>query len=175
LFHIVDMLDPNFAYEPALPESAGGPTYDRLLTDRYRALWDTTIDGRLLRRGWAPAAVRERRLRDFARAFPMLGARTTEEFAHFFDTDSHTHSELVAFACNPGNNSSKPGYGGRCPLCRFPTYAFEPTPEHLPAAVIARIIRDFPTWRPAHGLCPQCADLYHAQPLSIAAVQQLPK
>lgn len=175
LFHIADMLDPDFAYEPTLPQSEGGPVYDRLLRDRYRALWDATLEGRLVRRGWASASVRERCLRDFAKAFPMLGVHTAEKFARFFDTESHTHHEFVAFAGNPDEDPFKPGHGSRCPLCRFPTYAFEPNPERLPAAVIARITRDFPTWHPSHGLCPQCADLYRAQPLSTAAVQRLPK
>jgi hypothetical protein len=179
LFHIADMLNPDFAYEPTLPQSEGGPVYDRLLRDRYRALWDATIDGRLLRRGWVSSSVRERCLRDFARAFPMLGARAVEAFAkafaRFFDIDQHTHAELVAFAGNPGGVSGPLSHGGRCPLCRFPTYAFEPHAEQLPTAVIARITRDFPAWLPSQGLCPQCADLYRAQPLSAAAVRQLPR
>ncbi|MBI3303738.1 MAG: hypothetical protein HYZ72_16865, partial [Deltaproteobacteria bacterium] len=164
LFHIADMLDPDFAYEPTLPQSEGGPVYDRLLRDRYRALWDATIDGRLVRRGWASASVREPCLRDFAKAFPML--HTAEKFVRFFDTEPHTHLELVAFACDPDEHQVHRGQSGRCPLCRFPTSAFEPNPERLPAAVIARITHDFPAWYPSRGLCPQCADLYRAQPLS---------
>jgi hypothetical protein len=179
LFHIIDMLNPDFAYEPTLPQSEGGPVYDRLLRDRYRVLWDTTINGRLLRRGWISSSVRERCLRDFVKVFPMLGACTVEAFAEafarFFDTDRHTHTELVAFACNPDGVSDTPSHGGRCPLCRFPTYAFESEPERMSAAVTARIHRDFPAWQPSQGLCPQCADLYRAQPLSTAAVQQLPR
>lgn len=169
LFHIADMLDPDFAYEPTLPQSEGGPVYDRLLRDRYRALWDATIDGRLLRRGWAPPSRRDEQLRNFTRAFPMLGAETTELFNRFFDYGPHTHAELVAFACDPGMtvrvSASQPG--SRCPLCRFPTYVFEPDPARLPDEVILRIHQDFPQWRPAQGLCRQCADLYGARALHV--------
>lgn len=175
LLHIADMLDPDFGYEPAFPQPEGGPHSDRLLRDRYRAVWDATIDGRMVRRGWASPALRERRLRDFARAFPLLGTRTAEEFAHFFDTEPHTHAELLAFARDLTGSLLRPGQGGCCPLCRFPTYAFEPHPERLPAHVVARIAQDFPAWRPAHGLCSQCADLYRARPLSTAAVRVLPQ
>lgn len=175
LLHIADMLDPDFGYEPTVSQLEGGPAFDRLLRDRYRAVWDATIDGRMVRRGWAPAAIRERCLRDFAQAFPMFGARTAEEFARFFDTEFHTHQEFVAFISRLDQHHTTSSQSGRCPLCRFPTYAFEPNPQHLPAHVVARITHDFPPWRPAHGLCSQCADLYRAQALSTAAVRTLPQ
>jgi hypothetical protein len=64
--------------------------------------------------------------------------------------------------------------GGRCPLCRFPTYAPEPNPEQLAAEVVARIVADFADWQPRHGLCGQCAELYRARPLSAGAAESLP-
>ena len=167
LFHITDMLSPSFAYEPTLPQSEGGPTYDLLLRNRYRTLWDATIDGRLARLGWAPPSRREERWRDFVRAFPMLEEETAELFAYFFDCEPHTHSELMAFACDPNATSAvkKPMLqpGSRCALCQFPTYDFEPSPEALPVELIGQINQDFPQWRPGQGLCPQCADLYRAR------------
>jgi DMSO reductase family type II enzyme chaperone len=39
LFHFADMLDADFTYEPALPKAEGSPTYDTLITNRYRVLW----------------------------------------------------------------------------------------------------------------------------------------
>jgi DNA-binding LacI/PurR family transcriptional regulator len=45
LLHIADMVDPAFGYQPAVPEVDGGPTYARLLQDRYRALWDVSVAG----------------------------------------------------------------------------------------------------------------------------------
>lgn len=176
LLHLTDMLDPGFGYEPALPAAEGGPTHDRLLKDRYRVLWDATIDGRMARRGWAPARVRDERLEEFARAFPMLGDRTENWFGGFFDRDAHTHAELVAFASDPRTGLTETASpGSRCALCGFPTYDFEPEPESLPENIVTAIAADFPAWRPARGLCAQCAELYRAREMSLSAARELPR
>lgn len=178
LLHIADMLDPIFGYEPALPAAEGGPTHDRLVKDRYRVLWDVTIDGRMVRRGWAPAALRTDRLAEFAHAFPVFGPETEQLFSHFFDGESHNHAQLVAFAQNPRVASGLWHIGlypgGRCSLCGFPTYSLEPEPVCLPAEVVTQIIRDFPDWCPSDGLCVQCADLYRTCAISARAAQDLP-
>jgi hypothetical protein len=179
LFHIADMLDPQFGYEPTLPPAEGGPTHDRLLKERYRALWDTIIDGRMARRGWASESAHSERLRDFTRVFPVSGETTAQVFGHFFDQDNHTHAEIAAFALAPRAAFQKPGAsslaGSRCPLCGFPTYDFEPEPESLPKQVAAAIEDDFPAWRPADGLCKQCAELYRAREMSLLAARELPR
>ena len=167
LFHISDMLDPHFGYEPQLPAAEAGPTHDCMLQDRYRALWDTTIDGRMVRRGWAPESVRSERFNDFARAFPMFGDEAAPMFSRFFDHESHTHGELVAMAREPrsaiGGPWDTPQPGSRCPLCNFPTYEFAQNPESLPKESIREITQDFSEWVPSRGLCSQCADLYRAR------------
>ena len=167
LFHISDMLDPHFGYEPELPAAEAGPTHDRMLQDRYRALWDTTIDGRMVRWGWAPESVRSERFNDFARAFPMFGDEAALMFSRFFDHESHTHGELVTMAREPrsaiGGPWVTPQPGSRCPLCNFPTYEFAPNPESLPQETIRQITQDFSEWVPSRGLCYQCADLYRAR------------
>jgi hypothetical protein len=160
LLHIADMLDPHFAYEPWLSASDAGPAHRDLLKDRYRVVWDAYIDGRLSRLGWAPAGVRAERLNDFRRAFPMLGERAEAAFERFFSAASLRHAELAAFTVDPGSGR------GCCALCRFPTHTFEPRPDELPSAVRERIGSDFPEWKPAAGLCLQCADLYRARALS---------
>ena len=164
LLHITDMLDPHFGYEPALPSSGTWPAHDRLLRERYRVLWDTTIDGRMHRLGWTLEKVRDERLGDFKCAFPMLGEHTVGAFRHFFEQGPHTHSELVGFACSPWALSTGfqivPQPGSRCRLCGFPTFAFAAEPESMPVEVIAQIVQDFPQWHPSRGLCLQCADLY---------------
>src|SRR5262249_338362 len=135
LFHIADMLDPAFAYEPALPKTDGGPTYDTLITNRYRVLWDVTISGRMMRHGWISESVRDEQLRVFRYTFFMPGEKSKELFSRFFDGERPTHPELATFAFDPRaaigsrNNSSTPGT--HCPLCRFPTHVFEPEPENL--------------------------------------------
>lgn len=178
LLHIADMLDPGFGYKPTLPEGEGGPTHNRLLKDRYRVLWDTTIDGCMVRRGWAPAALRTDRLAEFAHAFPVFGPETEQLFSHFFNGESHNHAQLVAFAQNPRVASGLWHIGlypgGRCSLCGFPTYSLEPEPVCLPAEVVTQITRDFPDWCPSDGLCVQCADLYRTCAISARAAQDLP-
>lgn len=176
LLHVADMVDPVFGYQPALPEEAGGPTYARLLQNRYRALWNVSVAGRLARRGVADDALIARAQRGFAAAFPMLGETAAAAFKRFFTADTPAHAALVAFAVAPRGVGAGEQLipGGRCPLCGFPTHAPEVEPEHLPADLIARISTAFPAWRPDHGLCRQCADLYRARPMSLAAAAALP-
>ncbi len=178
LFHIADMLDPAFGYEPTLPKAEGGPTYDTLITNRYRVLWDVTINGRMARRGWCDTSVREQQLGDFRRAFPMLQEGAEELFAKFFDLDQPQHSDLARFAFDPrqasGSLQRHAAPGTHCPLCKFPTHAFEPSPNNLGTDILAVINEDFPNWAPSFGLCTQCADLYRARQMSMAALRLLP-
>jgi hypothetical protein len=165
LCHLADMLDPRFGYAPGLVP-LGATLPDPLLRERYRVLWDAAIDGRLQRLGWAPTGVRVERLREFAATFPMLGEQTEEAFERFFGATALTHADLVRFALAPeralGLAPSGHWPGEPCPLCGLPTHAFEPDPKRLPRTVCERIHRRFPRWRPADGLCRQCADLYRA-------------
>lgn len=178
LFHISDMLDPTFAYEPTLPKAEGGPTYDTLITNRYRVLWDVTIAGRMLRRGWCAATVRDEEIDDFRHAFPMLDGESDEFFKRFFDAAEPRHQELAAFAFDPraatNSLSNQAVAGTHCSLCRFPTHSFETAPTNLGAEVLAAIEADFPDWTPIKGLCVQCADLYRGRQLSMAALKLLP-
>ncbi|MBI4445269.1 MAG: hypothetical protein HY645_05105 [Acidobacteria bacterium] len=175
--HIVDMLDPRFGYQPVLPKSEYGPAYDHLVKDRYGVLWDTWIDGRLQRRGWAGGHVCGQRRAEFIATFPMCGDEVEEKFAQFFNADFLTHGALAAFALNPGGGS-KVGVGrGRaqpCPLCRFPTSDFIDGTRQLTKEAKQQIAVDFPNWRPGHGLCRQCSDLYLARGLSQSAEAGLP-
>ncbi|MBI4607895.1 MAG: hypothetical protein HY726_02660 [Candidatus Rokubacteria bacterium] len=99
--HVADMLDPAFGYEPRLRAPALAPARQRLLSDRYRVLWDAFVDGRLGRLGWAPVTIRAERLEDFERAFPGLGERMEASFERFFGDGALTHAELAAFAADP--------------------------------------------------------------------------
>lgn len=162
LLHVADMVDPAFGYEPTLPVSAVEGSHEQLLRDRYRVVWQTSIAGRLSAHD-AELSVRARLA--FRACFSMLGDHADEMFDHFSTTWPLTHAIIVAFCANPraGEKSRLLGPGGRCPLCRLPTYAPEPTPDALPAAVLTLIAADFPSWEPAKGLCRQCADLYRAR------------
>jgi hypothetical protein len=179
LFHIADMLDPTFAYKPTLPKAEGGPTYDTLITNRYRVLWDVTISGRMLQRGWCDASVREQQFSDFVHAFPMLQEdRLDELFSGFFDSEQPKHADLACFAFDPrhasGSVQRHAAPGTHCPLCRFPTHAFEAEPSHLGTEVLAALKEDFPNWTASLGLCVQCADLYRSRQMSADALRLLP-
>ena len=178
LFHIADMLDPAFAYEPTLPKAEGGPTYDNLITGRYRVLWDATINGRMSRRGWCDASVREQQFSEFVHAFPMLQDRLEEFFSRFFDSEKPTHTDLALFAFDPrrasGSLQRRAAPGTHCPLCKFPTHSFEAEPGLLDNEALAALKKDFPNWTASLGLCVQCADLYRGRQLSMAALKLLP-
>jgi hypothetical protein len=175
LQHVADMLDPRFGYEPRLPVARGGPGHERLLRDRYRAVWDAAVAGRLARRGWLPEGERARCEAAFARAFPALGAGAPRVFARFFDEPAPTHAAILAFVAAPGAHAA-PGRSAPapCPLCGFLTADPEPDPAALGRETLAEIAHDFPHWRPADGCCRQCADLYRARPLSRREAAALP-
>jgi len=98
LMHVADMLDPAFQYDRSLPTSDEGPSMDNLVRDRYRVLWDVTIDGRLARRGRARPGARTLRQREFMAAFGALSDRAVEVFDDWFDRVRPTHQALVAAA-----------------------------------------------------------------------------
>lgn len=173
LLHVTDMVDPEFGYEPELPDAGGGPIHARLLRERYRTLWNVRVAGLLARRGWSPPGIRESAVREFAATFPMLGADAETAFELFFTAAANRHTDLVAFAIAPrAGGRAMSAVGAPCPLCRFPTYELEP--PGLPSELVAAIRSDFPVWRPEDRLCRQCADLYRARALSLTAEASLP-
>jgi hypothetical protein len=165
LLHISDMLDPAFGYQRALPRSADGPSYDNILRDRYRVLWDVTIDGRLARAGLlSDTRVRVTRQQEFSAVFRMLGDRCHEVFDEWFDRQQPSHASLLAFALTPDKDRrGADNVTGRCPLCRFPVGSLDPRPERLSSAARAAISTEHPAWRIEQGVCSQCLDLYEAR------------
>lgn len=101
LYHVADMIDPDFGYEPVLEAAGATPGRAQLLGSRYRVLWDVAIDGRLVREGRASASTREARRREFAAAFPRGGEAAEQAFGRWFDGAPPTHAQLIAFARNP--------------------------------------------------------------------------
>lgn len=162
LTHVADMLDPAFGYERMFPPSEDGPSGDNIIRDRYRVLWDAAIDGRLARAGLASESVREARWREFAVTFAMLGDRCRSAFEWWFTGTLPTHAELVAFATAP-SGSTRGRDSGRCPLCRFPVASLDSRIDTVSAPMLSSIRANHPQWRPEHGLCPQCLDLYEAR------------
>jgi hypothetical protein len=160
ILHVADMLDPAFGYLRELPSVETDPAVVNLLRERYRVVWDATIDGRLCREGLLETRARAPRLAEFTRAFPMLGASAETAFGVWFDGLHSTHAAIVAFIQEPQG----PGTAdeARCPLCRLPTSALERGPEGLDREVRHAIERDHPGWHPEHGRCARCAEVYAA-------------
>ncbi len=146
LCHISDMLDPSFAYEPEINLPDAPPAELDLLRERYRVLWDVTIDGRLNQN-------RPARLAEFQKVMPASDA-----FERLW-TKRPSHPELVALAKSVLARAERTP-GAPCPLCKFPTFVWADAPP------VEAIQRDFPRWLPAHGCCARCAELYSMQPLA---------
>lgn len=166
MVHVEDMLDPAFGYERDPPSSEVDPTYDKLVRDRYRVLWNASVDGRLAARGLLPEDGEARRRREFLATFIMLGPEAESRFERFFRGPRPSHDELLSFA-----RSVEGLAAGRCPLCRFPTARLRGEAEPLDPQVEESIRRDFPGWSSSHGICGQCADLYEARTLSSAGLR----
>lgn len=164
LLHVEDMLDPDFGYRREIPASEEGPVYEKLLRDRYRVLWNTSVDGRLAARGQLAPGAEARRQREFMTTFPVLGTDVERQFERFFHGPRPSHGELLSFARSVEGRAA-----GRCPLCRFPTARLRGEGEPLDAPVEEAIRRDFPGFRPSQGICVQCADLYEARAFSRAS------
>ena len=164
LMHVADMLDPAFGYERALPPSDGGPSADNILRDRYRVVWDVTIDGRLARAGFGSPAIRDARAREFAAAFSILGESCPSAFETWWAAERPAHPEMVAFAtltalpAGPSRTNA-----GRCPVCRFPTASLDNRASTIAPEVVNAIREENPAWRVEQGLCSQCVDLYEAR------------
>ena len=179
LTHVTDMLDPAFGYEPQLPSLDAGPAFNTLLQERYRVLWDCWIDGRLVRRGWAPEKALEKRWEEFRLTFGAFGPEARQRFQELLDSDSQTHATLVALSLHPALETT-PSLAAQtgpqpCPLCRFPTFPLCSGETELSEEDRGEIRGDFPSWKPEHGLCRQCADLYRAREMSRAAEAVLPR
>jgi hypothetical protein len=173
LMHVVDMLDPAFKYDRAAFSHNDGTPLVNLQRDRYRTLWNTWIDGRLVRRGWLPDHMRAKRWEEFARSFP--GDNCERRFSELFNADRKTHGELIAIAVGQPNLSDENGPRSRlCPICLCPSFAMIPGVEVLPEAR-HEIAKDFPDWSTEQRICRQCADLFSARGLSRAAEATLPK
>ena len=155
--HLSDMVDPSFAYAPNVHARGMNPAQQRLVRERYRLLWDITIDGRLgrsLERG------RHRALFDNMFSF-WPDARREEVFQSLWTAKSPRHQQILALASDPRDlsHAERPLPGGSCPLCGFPTFEWADIPA-FDDDLRARIQRDFPAWSPAQGACGRCTEIY---------------
>jgi hypothetical protein len=166
LSHLDDMVNPDFGYVPDLPLTQTRGAQDRLARERYRLLWDITIDGRLTRRGRAPAGCRAAHRAALTRAFAFWAeSRQTEVFESLWTHPAPRHDRLAALAVDPrdlGRAALLPTPGAPCPLCGFPTFAWADR-AGFTEALLAVIQAEFPDWALSHGACAHCLEIYQEQ------------
>lgn len=157
--HLSDMLDPDFGYSPELPVAEGGPARVRQMRERYRVLWDCTIDGRLHRAGRLAPQVLDQRREEFAAWFPELGSNHELEFRRWFEGPRPGHEQILRAA----GGSAGPGHPVTCSLCRFPYASLNRDSSRLPSGLLRHVRSDFPGWQPEQGICEPCLVLYETR------------
>lgn len=164
LTHLQDMVDPAFGYAPELRVPGHNPAQQRLARERYRLLWDITIDGRLARAGRATHGTRERHESAFHRAYAFWpDAKRHQVFEELWAASVPRHERLEALATDPRDlfRAHQPLPGAPCPLCGFPTFAWADTAALSPA-ICETIQAGFPHWTSEQGACARCVETYQA-------------
>jgi hypothetical protein len=98
MIHVADMLDPAFGYERGLDAPGEDPARVRILRDRYRLLWSITVDARMAAVGLLDPSAADRRLREFAAAFPDAAEGGGDLFRRLVTGPRPSHRELLALA-----------------------------------------------------------------------------
>ncbi len=99
--HISDMLDPDFGYRPDLAPAGTEPGRRHLFSERYRVLWNITVNGRLARRGQLLEEAGAVHRDEFERVFSMLDERLDSCYRWFYERDRPTHRSLAEFSLKP--------------------------------------------------------------------------
>ncbi len=161
LSHLRDMTDPRFGYERRI---RGDPAQQRLVCDRYRLLWDITIDGRLASKNMPGAGSREMRRQEFDRAFIFwTDVKREETFQSLWTASEPRHEDLMALAADPRDlaHVHQPIPGALCPLCNFPTFDWADE-SRFNETTIPLIQREFPNWTREKSACNRCLEMYEA-------------
>jgi hypothetical protein len=164
LAHLADMVNPHFGYSPELEQTGQTASQLRLTRERYRLLWDVSIDGRLTQRGLDTVADEIQRRHEFNGGFAFLPETRREElFADLWNGRLAQHEPLLEIAADPRGLQGRhaPVPGAACPLCGFATFQWTDIGE-LRAAARDRIQAEFPGWRDGESVCARCAEMYDA-------------
>lgn len=162
--HLSDMLDPAFGYAPTLDLPGLNGAQQRLARERYRLIWDITIDGRLAAAGHAPMQGREGHAAAFARGYSFWPEeRRNDAFNSLWHSRTPRHAEFLALIADPRGlrGAQRPAPGASCPLCDFPTFTWADIGA-LPPEILARVAAEFPAWSAEQGLCGRCLETYQA-------------
>lgn len=172
LMHLQDMVEPAFGYLPELPVSGPSLSQLRLARERYRLLWDVSIDGRLTLGGRNTVATKEQRWTEFTSAFAFWAeSRQQEVFEALWTKPTPTHALLAELVSDPRQlqTAAGPRPGASCPLCGFPTFAWA-TPANLAEPMLSAIRSEFPHWTAEQGACARCSNIYRINRNQVAAV-----
>lgn len=162
--HLHDMLDPAFGYTPDLDLPGLNQAQRRLARERYRLLWDITIDGRLTAAGHTPMQTREQHAAAFATGYTFWDeAKRASTFSGLWQNAAPTHALFLGLIADPRGlrEAHRPVPGASCPLCGFPTFAWADA-SSLPQGILARIGVEFAGWAPEQGLCGRCLETYES-------------
>lgn len=160
--HLHDMVDPAFAYSPHVHLPTHNQTQQRITRERYRLLWDITIDGRLTRVPHETITSRDQHQALFERAFSFWPEEKRRlVFESHWDGTAPRHEHILALAADPRDlsHAQEPLPGGSCPLCHFPTFEWTHVPALAPE-ILASLRTQFPDWTPEQGACKRCAEIY---------------
>jgi hypothetical protein len=122
--HLSDMLNPSFGYAPALELPGLNGAQPRLARERYRLLWDITIDGRLAAAGYKPMTPREPHAAAFIRAYSFWPEEKQMETFNWLWRGLPRHANILALVADPRGlrEPHRPTPGASCPLCDFSTF-----------------------------------------------------
>jgi hypothetical protein len=163
LMHLHDMITPDFGYTP-YEFSSNDASRQRLTLQRYRLLWDVTIDGRLTRAGLPTLSDEERRRSEFDSGYKFWPEeKRIEIFQSLWMNPSPRHQALLALAVDPRDTHQQhlPIPGALCPLCSFSTFEWANGPE-LSIETTEAIRKQFPNWNHEQGVCKRCVEIYEA-------------
>lgn len=110
LMHVMDMLDPAFAYN-ALDLPCSEP-HEILIRDRYGMLWSVYVEGRLQLRFPARSSAEAVLHRRFQRVFGDHDA-SRRAFQHLLAAPTLSHEQLLAWSHNPARLLA---LGNSCPV-----------------------------------------------------------
>jgi hypothetical protein len=164
--HLDDMVNPAFGYSLQFVLEGRNAAQQRLTRERYRLLWDITIDGRLAHsskeRNEKLDHLRTGHRTAFDRAFGFWpDTRRDEVFDSLWNDPNPRHEQLLAIASDPRGLKSthEPTPGAPCPLCGFATFVWANT-SAITDQTKAAIREEFPDWTTNQGACGRCAEIY---------------
>ena len=166
--HLVDLLDPAFAYTRDPGRVLCTATTENAVRERLRLFWSITVDGRIAARGLPPLRSNDEWATLLARALPNVAFDSARECAErLWNRGLVPFPELLAFARQPARTlfgaAATHGFvaGDPCPLCRFPTrrlVAIAPgTLSTKDLAAIREVVSDFD---PEMGACERCVESF---------------